>query len=226
MMVESVPAMSMRFLRPVALCTHRSSSRSPIARATISLRWESSPSPQPSPARGEGVGCDGCEGVPLSPRGRGDRGEGGFSLARRIKSIASPWPSQRNSSAPFNSRCSAAATSSSKSSCEGTVVTVIAISMTVLNPVMNLRVSSQEGGSASNLAQRQSRPIVGSRCPIRSFSCARKSSMYSFAAWFVSHNTVVPALCKRCLYAPHRPLEYPRRNSLQQALATLIFAHS
>jgi nitrogen fixation protein NifQ len=36
------------------------------------------PSPQPSPARGEGVGCARGEGVPLSPCGRGDRGEGAF----------------------------------------------------------------------------------------------------------------------------------------------------
>ncbi len=65
--------------------------------------------------------------------------------------MASPWPSQRNSSAPPKSRCSAAATSSSKSSREGTAVTVIAISMTSLNPVINLRQSSQESGGASNL---------------------------------------------------------------------------
>ena len=61
--------------------------------------------------------------------------------------MASPRESQRNSNAPFNSRCSAVATSSSKLSCEGTAVTVIAISMTSLDLVMNLRSSSPEGGA-------------------------------------------------------------------------------
>ncbi len=44
MMVESMSAMSMRFLRPAVRCTHQSRGRPATAAATISLRWESSPS--------------------------------------------------------------------------------------------------------------------------------------------------------------------------------------
>ena len=156
MMVESMSAMSMRFLRPAVLCTHQSRGRPATAAATISLRWESSPSLCLSPRGERGRSnspspcAEDCGFNSLSPWGEGWR-EGGFSPAGRIKSIASPCPSQRNSSAPFNSRCSAAAVSSSKSSCEGTAVIVIAISMTGLNPVMSLRSSSLWGGSANGM---------------------------------------------------------------------------